>query len=375
MGVVGGGQLALMMAQAAEGYPFELHLLASSPEDPAVALFSHVSYGDPSDPAILRAFAAHVDVVTFDHELVARATITKLEGEGVTFRPSSSALHWASDKAYQRQHAAAAGIATPDFVVVRPDERHAIDAFAQAHPEGVVVKSAGGGYDGRGVDVCDDLDAVHRAVDHFADAGTLVLEARVTLLAEVAVSVVTAVDRSTVVYPCVRTVQHYGTCTEVLVPSHLSPALEDAAVSLARRVARLVGAIGVVAVELFVTPDGLVLNEVATRPHNSGHWSIEGARTSQFLNHLNAVAGYALGATDLKAPHVCMVNLLGGASPVPLENPGSTDGVYVHDYRKAHRPGRKLGHVTALGTTVDDVRDAAWSLARHVGTERRKEPL
>jgi 5-(carboxyamino)imidazole ribonucleotide synthase len=182
----------------------------------------------------------------------------------------------------------------------------------------------------------------------------VVLEELLELRGEIAVSVVTGRDGSRVVYPPVDTEQRDGMCVTVRAPSQLRESERAAATDLALRVADLVGAVGVLAIELFVTDDGLLVNEVATRPHNSGHWSIEGATTSQFENHLRAVAGLPLGSTDPTAPLSVMVNVVGGSHEPRWNDLAALPGAYVHHYGKAFRPGRKLGHVTVTGLSPEE---------------------
>lgn len=357
-----------MMAESATDLPLELALLAGSPDDSAVPLYSNVSFGSATDEEAVFAFGASRSALTVDHEVVSLEALSRLEQSGVVVAPSSDSLLFAVDKAYQRTRAQAAGIPVPDFLIVTDGTEPGIETFLTDHPEGVVVKSARGGYDGRGVDVIDAGDDPRPALANFLTAGVVVLEAKVELLSEVAVLVVTGRDGQMVHYPVVDTVQRNGICVEVNYPSSLSDNIAREAQALAARVATLVGAVGVLAIELFVTKDGLVLNEVATRPHNSGHWTIEGTTASQFENHLRAVSGLALIEPVPTARSVSMVNVLGGDAPGDLEAARSVSGAHVHDYGKSWRPGRKLGHVTTLGDNKEDVLARAWQSARLLGT-------
>ncbi len=353
--MVGGGQLARMMGEAAPGAGVELVVLAGSPDDPAVATCDGVEVGDARDPAALARLADRVDVVTFDHELVDLAALEALERR-VAVRPGPASLRFAVDKAVQRRALAGAGVPVPRFAVVRgaDDARRALADFGD-----VVVKAARGGYDGRGVwfpDSHADAAAVVAGLD--ADA---VIEERLDLLGEAAQIVVRGVDGEVVAYPLVTTVQRAGMCVEVDFPSGLAEPAVARARALGAQLAGLVEVIGVLAVELLVTADGLAVNELALRPHNSGHWTIEGCATSQFENHLRAVGGRPLGPTDATTPAAVMVNLVGGPRP-PVAGLGGP-GVFVHDYAKEWRPGRKLGHVTALERDVGAARVGAWAEA------------
>ena len=311
------------------------------------------------------AIATCDDVITFDHELVDLDQLTRLESEGVLLRPGPGALRAAVDKSYQRQLVAEAGLPVPRFVVARSARDARLAAFLDTVDAAPVVKAARGGYDGRGVVFATDRDDALSAVQRLGD---VVVEERQTLRGEVAQLLVRGADGQVVTYPLVTTVQRDGQCVEVRYPSDARH--DDEAATLAGRVAELIDAVGVLAVEFFVTDAGLLINEVALRPHNTGHWTIEGSRTSQFTNHLAAVTGRPLGPTTPTAAHVVMVNVIGGPRPAPVgwSRPERRAGLAVHDYAKAWRPGRKLGHVTAWGDDAASARVRAWREARGAGT-------
>ncbi len=359
---MGGGQLALMMAEAAGAAGVELTVLAASPDDPAAALAAHRLVGSPRDPDALERLGDLTEVVTFDHELVDLDLLGRLEAAGVVVRPSPHALRFSVDKAYQRVTLAAAGVPVPDFVVAHHPDDPELERFLDAHVD-TVVKAATGGYDGRGVFFCRGATEAREIVARVAPA---VVEEHLPLDGELAQLVVRSVDGALLPYPTVSTVQANGMCVETSFPAALDAARRDEAVALATRIADLSGVVGVLAVELFDVAGRLLVNEVALRPHNTGHWTIEGARTSQFENHLRAVAGRPLGPTDPVAPAAVMVNLVGGDAPARLTTP-ATPGVVTHDYRKTWRPGRKIGHVTALDEDVARARVRAWEQARACG--------
>jgi 5-(carboxyamino)imidazole ribonucleotide synthase len=198
--------------------------------------------------------------------------------------------------------------------------------------------------------------------------GEVVVEERLELRGEVAQLVVRFVDGALSFYPVVASVQRDGMCVEVRFPSGLDDALVREAELLTTSIANLVEGVGVMAVEYFVTDDGLVVNEVALRPHNTGHWTIEGTSTSQFAQHLRAVSGQAPGEVELTSPFAVMVNVVGAATPGSIEDALAVEGVFVHEYGKTWRPGRKLGHVTALGDEPLGPHVRAWSGARAYGT-------
>ncbi len=363
VGVVGGGQLARLLGES-ERPGISVTVLARD-DEPAIATCDDVIIGDARDDAALRALAERVDVITFDHELVDLDQLTRLESEGVLLRPGPGALRAAVDKSYQRQLVAEAGLPVPRFVVARSARDARLAAFLDTVDAAPVVKAARGGYDGRGVVFATDRDDALSAVQRLGD---VVVEERQTLRGEVAQLLVRGADGQVVTYPLVTTVQRDGQCVEVRYPSDARH--DDEAATLAGRVAELIDAVGVLAVEFFVTDAGLLINEVALRPHNTGHWTIEGSRTSQFTNHLAAVTGRPLGPTTPTAAHVVMVNVIGGPRPAPVgwSRPERRAGLAVHDYAKAWRPGRKLGHVTAWGDDAASARVRAWREARGAGT-------
>jgi 5-(carboxyamino)imidazole ribonucleotide synthase len=263
----------------------------------------------------------------------------------------------------------------PQPAWARVDTLEDVVAFAAQHAWPVVLKRPRGGYDGRGVFVVTDIE---NAAELLATHGTMLVEERVPMLRELAAVVARSPYGQVAVWPVVETVQRDGVCVEVLAPA---PSLDDgvaaAAQELAVRIADRLGVVGLLAVELFHTADGVVVNELAMRPHNSGHWTIEGSRTSQFEQHLRAVLDYPLGDVAMTAPAVAMANVLGGeasrngwAGPCLDERlhhlMAHWPDVKVHWYGKSQRPGRKLGHVTALGAEIATARGRATAAARYL---------
>ncbi|MDG4828672.1 5-(carboxyamino)imidazole ribonucleotide synthase [Solwaraspora sp. WMMD1047] len=372
VGMVGGGQLARMTHQAAIALGQSLRVLALTPEDGAALVAADVRYGEHTDLAALRMFAKGCDVVTFDHEHVPAGHLRALAADGVALYPGPDALRYAQDKRAMRERLAALGAPVPRWrPVTEPAD---VCAFGAEVGWPVVVKAARGGYDGRGVwFVAGPGPATEQVTTLLAGGTPLIVEEAVPLRRELAVQVARSPFGQVAAYPVVETVQRDGICVEVLAPA---PALAE---ELALRAQRLaidlateLGVVGLLAVELFETTDdgGLVVNELAMRPHNSGHWTIEGARTSQFEQHLRAVLDYPMGDTSLTAPAVVMANVLGGADGgmsiderlhhLFAEEPGAK----VHLYGKQVRPGRKIGHVTVLGDDLASVRDRAVRSAR-----------
>ncbi|MEU7569767.1 5-(carboxyamino)imidazole ribonucleotide synthase [Micromonospora sp. NPDC049240] len=370
VGMVGGGQLARMTHQAAIALGQSLRVLALAPDDGAALVAADVQYGDHTDLTALRTFAKGCDVVTFDHEHVPNDHIRALAAEGVKLFPPAEALVHAQDKRVMRERLAELGAPNPAW---RPVESPAdLVGFGEQTGWPVVLKAARGGYDGRGVWLVDDADQATELAATLLDGGTpLLVEERVALRRELAVQVARSPFGQVAAYPVVETVQRDGICVEVLAPAPDLP--EERAVAaqqLAIDLATALGVVGLLAVELFDTPSGLVVNELAMRPHNSGHWTIEGARTSQFEQHLRAVLDYPMGDTSLAAPVVVMANVLGGEpGGISIDERlhhlfAAEPGAKVHLYGKQVRPGRKIGHVTVLGTDLADVRARAARAAR-----------
>lgn len=359
IGIIGGGQLALMMVEASERLDVDIAVLGAGPEDPALRLASRSVIGDHLDRDTMLAFAAEVDVVTFDHELVDVDLVAELERSGHAVRPGSTALAVAVDKRAQYEAFLTTGIPMPRSIVAQGSEelRAAIDAIGLP----LVIKHARGGYDGRGVTMIDDPDDIHpsRLVELLGDLDvTFVVQDAVAIDSEIAVQVVRSVSGEVAAYPVVRTVQEQGICRMVQIPAAIDEQLAEQATAAAMRLAEHLDAVGILAVEFFVSGGQLLVNEIAARPHNSGHITIESSATSQFENHLRAVAGFPLGSTDLVVNAASMVNVIGIDLTERAGDPSSIEvpvDAAVHLYGKSHRPGRKLGHVTAVGDSLDDV--------------------
>ncbi|TCO65635.1 5-(carboxyamino)imidazole ribonucleotide synthase [Actinocrispum wychmicini] len=366
VGMVGGGQLARMTQQAAIALGQSLRVLAIYSSEPAALVTPNVTLGHHTDLDALREFARTCDVMTFDHEHVPTEHLRALVAAGVKVHPGPDALIHAQDKLVMRDRLAEMGVPVPEYAPVT--EPADLVRFGSKYGWPCVLKAARGGYDGRGVwMVGSEAEAVPLATELLAASTPLLVEERVEMKRELAALVARSPFGQGAAWPTVETVQKDGICVEVLAPApDLSPALAAEAQELALRVASTLGVVGVLAVELFETPTGLVVNELAMRPHNSGHWTIEGATTSQFAQHLRAVLDYPLGSTDPVAPAVVMANVLGAATS-PSMGPDERmhhlfarfRDVHVHYYGKAERPGRKIGHVTVLGQDMATARTRA----------------
>ena len=362
VGIIGAGQLARMTYQAAIALGIGVRVLAERADESAARVCPLVDIGSPNSRADLIAFAARCDVVTLDHELVDDDALEAIEAAGGVVRPGARALRFAKDKLHQRTEFARAGLPVPPFAEVHSASD--ITSFAEVHGWPVVAKAQRGGYDGRGVWVLDGTASAADLVREAGERGTsLMVEAFVPIERELAVLVARRPGGECAVYPVVETVQRDGICHEVIAPASVPAAVAAEARRIGLKIAELIDVTGIFATELFLVDGALVINEVATRPHNSGHFSMDACATSQFENHLRAVLDWPLGPTDMLAPHVVMANLLGEdfeslapRMPSAVALPG---GVHPHLYGKEVRPGRKVGHVNAWGTDAEETRARA----------------
>ncbi len=381
IGIVGGGQLARMMNEAATPLGLRVRLLAEAPQTAAAQVVPDTTVGDYADAATLSDFAADVTAVTFDHEHVPTGLLAELEASGTPVRPGPTALEFAQDKAAMRARLSALGVPCPAWRVVATPQELADFAAETGWP--VIAKTSRGGYDGKGVWKLagpQEAEAPFAALQHAlgpterdtaADApadAVIVAEEFIPFTRELSVLVARRPGGEAVAYPVTETVQRDGICHETTTPAPGLDAARAAALeALGRRIADELGVVGVLAVELMERPDGeVVVNELAMRPHNTGHWSIEGAVTSQFENHLRAVADLPLGSAALRAPVAVMTNVLGGVNPDlvgSLNRVLADPDVRVHLYGKGVKPGRKVGHITVLGADVDAARRSARAAA------------
>jgi phosphoribosylaminoimidazole carboxylase PurK protein len=368
--MIGGGQLARMTCQAAIALGVGFRILADSADDSAAQVWARTELGDYRSGSDLAAFAAECDVLTFDHEHVPGEHLQELEQAGVRLRPGPAALHFTQDKLAMRVRLTALGIACPRFAPVK--NLADVQEFA-AGQWPVMLKAVSGGYDGKGVWACSSAEQAAAVFGYGVD---LMAEEHVAFSRELAVLAARSPHRQGSVYPVVQTVQVDGICREVIAPAPgLSADLSAQAQALALRIASELDVTGLLAVELFETPAGLLVNELAMRPHNCGHWTIDGARTSQFEQHLRAVLDLPLGSPAPSAPVTVMANVLGGDGGDIYDRfihvMAADPGIKVHLYGKEPRPGRKIGHVNVSGDDVDSLRDRARRAASYLrwGTE------
>ena len=343
VGVIGAGQLARMMIAPAIALGVDLKLFAASSEDSAALSAEHV-VGNFLNPDEVLTFAKTCDVITFEHELIPNSVIKVLEQNQVVVRPSSSAFIYSQNKAQMRKILQENNLPIPNWNLYSGDKDPGI-------PFPLIAKSISGGYDGRGVWVVADEFELRELLKI---QPTLLLEEKLNFTSEIAVMVARSPHGQAATWPPTLTVQRDGICIQTITPApDISDTLKISAQEIALKIADLIGLVGVMAIELFVVGDRLLINELAARPHNSGHWSIEGSVTSQFEQHLRAILDLPLGDPSMTAAFAVMGNILGGDKSdmyrpylhLMARNPE----LKVHQYMKEVRPGRKIGHVNAVG--------------------------
>lgn len=372
IGVIGGGQLARMMTAPAINLGLEIKVLAEAADSSAKLATTQI--GDYNLLEVVRQFARTVDVITFDHEHVPLKVLEALEAEGVNVQPPSKALAFAQNKLNMRQKLGALGLPMPAWAEIR--DASSLDDFIAANGGVAILKTPIGGYDGKGVRVVRSAADAIDWLDNLADfGGSLLAEEKVDFVRELAQLSARRPSGEFVAWPLVETIQENGVCSVVLAPAPNAPGeILAKTKAIAEQVAQGLGVTGVLAVEMFEARDGrIVINELAMRPHNSGHFSIEGSVTSQFEQHLRAVLDLPLGSTAPRAAHSVMVNLLGvddkndfvqAYAKALVDHPEAK----IHTYGKGPRAGRKMGHVTVVADSAEhalaEARGAAAVLLR-----------
>ena len=364
--MVGGGQLARMTHQAAIALGQTLRVLAVHADESAAQVTPDVVLGHHTDYDALRRVADGATALTFDHEHVPTELLEKLVADGVAVYPPPEALVHAQDKLVMRRRLQALGAPVPRFSEVTSTGQ--AEAFAIEVGGPVVIKTVRGGYDGRGVIMADSPDEAREIVGRYlADGVPVMVEEKVAMRRELAALVARSPFGQGAAWPVVETVQEDGICVTVIAPAPSLGDLGTAATELALGLASELGVVGVMAVELFETEDGsLLVNELAMRPHNSGHWTMDGSRTSQFEQHIRAVLDYPLGDTSPVTPYTVMGNVIGAAV---LPGMSMDERIHhlcaripeakVHLYGKEERPGRKIGHVNIVGDDWESLRERA----------------
>ncbi len=363
IGILGGGQLGKMMAADAVRMSVNVRLLSPKDAGPMQA-YADARVGDWTDPDVLRDFGADCDVITVESEWAPAAEAADALSDDIDVWPAPDTLELIKDKGVQKRHLADAGCPVPTFECCETVDEAVSVADDFGYP--VVLKQYRGAYDGYGNATVHSADELRTAWPDLAADDGLMVEVFAEFTRELAVQVARRPGGEQVVYPVAYTVQENHRCHAVEVPADVSDAVEEKARSIAQRSVDAVNGVGLIAVELFEMPDGRVLvNELAPRPHNTGHYSIEGCHTSQFENHVRAILDWPLGSTALRSPAAVMVNVLGDREGTPTQSDTLPDALAVegatpHIYGKPDvRPGRKMGHVTALGTDVESARARA----------------
>lgn len=374
IGILGGGQLARMTAYAAFRLGLRVHIMEREAGSPAGAIAHSETVGSPADHGLLLRFASSCDVITLESEFINEKHLAVLEQGGHILHPRSASVAKIQDKLLQKRTLLDAGVPVAPFEgVAGADEAR---AFGERHGYPFVLKARRNGYDGYGnatIRRPEDVEKGWMKITQGKTGDELYCEAFVDFTKELAVMVTRDRNGSLAIYPVVETVQKNHICHTVTAPAAIDAAIADRAVDYARRSVEAIEGVGIFGIELFLTGTGEVLvNEMAPRPHNSGHYTIEGCITSQFENHLRAVMGWPLGSTELRAAGVAMVNILGDREgtgglidyAAALNDPRT----HLHIYGKARsRAGRKMGHVTALGGSVEEALHHAAATAAKVG--------
>ncbi len=370
MGIIGGGQLARMCAGPAVELGVTLSVLAEAPDASAALAIPSAPVGAHTDVDAVLDFARACDVVTFDHEHVPTDVLAAIEAAGIPMHPRPTALVYAQDKLAMRRRLTELGVPCPRWAQAHTAAE--VQAFGDEVGWPIIAKTPRGGYDGKGVMAVSDpaelTDWLARAA---GDGSGLLLEERLDFTRELATLIARSPSGQAVAWPVVETVQTDGICTDVIAPA---PNLGDdeaaEAIAIGLTIARDLDITGVFAVEMFDVNGHVLVNELAMRPHNSGHWSMDGAVTGQFEQHLRAVLDLPLGDPRARAPWTVMANILGGDDTelysayrhVMARDPGAK----VHLYGKGVRPGRKIGHVNVCGDDLADLRERARHAADYI---------
>ncbi len=368
IGIVGGGQLAKMTALSALEFGCDIHILERKPEGPAMNLAGKTFIGDWDNPDDLLKLAEHADVITLENEFVDANSLSELEKAGHTLFPTSKSIGLVQDKYIQKQTLQEAGLPLIPFRAI--ESREEIIEVAKELNWPLVIKARRNGYDGKGNATINDENEIDAAWDKLdGDNRTLYAEAFCPFVSELAIIITTSRNGEVATYPLVESVQRDHICHIVRAPAHVSDSITENAIDIAQRAVVAFGAIGSFGVEMFLTKDEeVIINELAPRVHNSGHYTIEACECSQFENHVRAVLGWPLGSTKMVKPAAVMVNLLGqdhgSGQPAGFDEALTMPGVHIHIYGKElSMPGRKMGHVTALGETIPEAEKAAQAAA------------
>jgi 5-(carboxyamino)imidazole ribonucleotide synthase len=378
IGIVGGGQLAKMTALPAMELGCEIVILEKTQNTPSSSLAAEILYGDWDDPVNLLALANKVDVVSLENEFVDAKALQEVEDADHLLFPSAKTIGLVQDKLIQKQTLSKVGIAVAPFAAV--NSKQDIEDKAKELGWPMVLKARRNGYDGKGnatLDSAADIDDAWEKLD--GDNRELYVEGFCKFQGELAVMVTRAIDDTMVNYPVVESVQKDHICHIVRAPARINEELANQAIEMARKAVTTIDGVGTIGVEMFLTEDNkIILNEMAPRVHNSGHYTIEACECSQFENHVRAILGMPLGSTKMVAPAAVMINMLGEEQgtgyPVGIADALAVDGAHIHVYGKAATNiGRKMGHITALGETIEEAEDIANRAAKSIRFGAQKD--
>ncbi len=358
IGIIGGGQLAQMLYQSAISLGIEAHVFVSASDEAAPKYFHDITKASSEiwTPSELYHFAEKCDAVTFDHELVSPNIVRELEKRGCLMLPTASTLELSANKANQRERLSQLGCNLPPYQICNTQSE--VVSFARRNGWPIVVKPSTGGYDGRGVFIVDSELDLTPLFNGLSAHLPFVVERHLALDSEGAVLAVRSRNGECTTYPMVKTVQIDGMCREVISPGGFPAEMAAEARRIAESIAKELEVVGILAVEFFIVEDKLLVNELAPRPHNTGHITIEANVTSQFENHLRAVTGLPLGSTQLRVPAAAMVNLISNSNSqnvIPfLPQALTIKDASLHLYSKSARKNRKIGHITVTAESVGE---------------------
>ena len=363
IGIIGGGQLAKMMAISAMKFGFNIFILEKSQNSPSESLASEILYGDWDDPNNLLALAKKVDIVTLENEFVDAKSLKVLEEKGYKLFPSSTTINLVQDKLMQKQVLSDAGVKVAPFAKV--DSKNDIYREAKRLGWPVILKTRRNGYDGKGnVTIRDEKDINSAWEKLNGDQRKLYVEGFCDFKSELATMVTRSIEGEIAMYPIVESIQNNHICHTVKAPASIKKEIADMAYELSKKAVEIINGVGTIGIEMFYKDGEVILNEMAPRVHNSGHYTIEACECSQFENHIRAILGLPLGSTKMIAPAAVMVNMLGrgngDGSPNGIEEALKINNAYIHVYGKqTSNTERKMGHVTALGSSINEAEKVA----------------
>lgn len=362
IGIVGGGQLGRMLTEAAHPLGYQVTVVEAAPNCPATMAGANQIIGGLRDTDAIRELAKQTDVLTWEIEHIDAGVLAELTAEGYNVQPSPSTLTVIQDKYEQKQMLARAGLPVADFMPLQPQaEEHKaahLDEVVRVLGGALILKTRTGGYDGRGNLVFDgDPTRVDEVLGSYW--GNIYAEKIVPFEKELSVVAARDTKGKIAVYPTAETIHRDNICHTAVCPADIKPELADDAQEIAHETLKLLQGAGTFAIEMFATDTEVIINEIAPRVHNSGHHTIEANVTSQFEQHIRAVTGMPLGSTALRAPAAAMINILGQREE-PLTRAGmdqvlALPDTHPHFYGKSSRPARKIGHITVLGSSADQV--------------------